>query len=192
VGASAGAYRVAVRALAPGAGAVRVTLGAPASANPALAPAPGTAACGAPPAPPGPAPAAWGGYANGRIPASALCPLGVDAHVLRCDAAAAYRAMSSAFESAFGTPLCITDSYRSYAAQLDAFFRKPSLAAVPGTSNHGWGLAIDLCGGINVAGTPQYAWMAQNALRFGFVHPDWAQPGGEKPEPWHWEFGSLV
>jgi peptidoglycan DL-endopeptidase CwlO len=191
LGASAGGYRVTVRALASDARAVRVTLGAPAGANAALPPAAGMAACGAPLTPPGPTPAAWGGYANGRIPAGALCPIGVGAHELRCDAAAAYRAMSSAFGAAFGTPLCITDSYRSYDSQLGAFAAKPGLAAVPGTSNHGWGLAVDLCGGINVAGTPQYTWMAQNALRFGFVHPDWAQPWGEKPEPWHWEYGNL-
>ena len=38
----------------------------------------------------------WGGYPNGLIPPSAMCPLGVAGHRLRCDAAAAYRAMSAA------------------------------------------------------------------------------------------------
>jgi peptidoglycan DL-endopeptidase CwlO len=23
------------------------------------------------------------------------------------------------------------------------------------------------------------------------VQPDWARPGAEKPEPWHWEFGYI-
>ena len=55
---------------------------------------------------------AWGGYPNGLIPPSAMCPLGVAGHSLRCDAAAAYRAMSAAFAAALGTPICITDSYR--------------------------------------------------------------------------------
>ena len=63
---------------------------------------------------------------------------------------------------------------------------------MPGTSNHGWALAVDLCGGINVAGTAQSAWMAANAGQFGFVQPDWARQGGEKPEPWHWEYGHLA
>ena len=40
----------------------------------------------------------------------------------------------------------------------------------------------------NIAGTAQSAWMAANAGQFGFVQPDWARQGGEKPEPWHWEF----
>jgi peptidoglycan DL-endopeptidase CwlO len=33
--------------------------------------------------------------------------------------------------------------------------------------------------------------MTANAGRFGFVQPDWARPGAEKPEPWHWEFGYI-
>jgi cell wall-associated NlpC family hydrolase len=131
---------------------------------------------------------AWGGYPNGLIPPSAMCPLGSAGHTLRCDAAAAYRAMSSAFAGAFGTPICITDSYRTYSSQVRLYGQKPALAAVPGTSNHGWGLAVDLCGGIERFGTPQYAWMKANAGRFGFLHPDWAEPGNGREEPWHWEY----
>ena len=134
---------------------------------------------------------AWGGWSNGTIPSTALCSI-ARGHALRCDAAAGYAALADAYRAAFGSPLCITDSYRSLGAQVTAFRTKPALAAVPGTSNHGWGLAVDLCGGIHAAGTVQSAWMAANAARFGFVQPDWARPGGEKPEPWHWEFGHLA
>ena len=77
-----------------------------------------TGACGAPLPAPGPVDPAWGGYSNGQIPGEALCALGVARHALRCDAAASYAAMSAAFESTFGSPLCITDSYRSYASQV--------------------------------------------------------------------------
>jgi hypothetical protein len=133
----------------------------------------------------------WGGYPNGLIPPSAMCPVGVAAHALRCDAAAAYRAMSAAFAGAFGTPICITDSYRTYASQVRLYGQKPALAAVPGTSNHGWGLAVDLCGGIERFGTPQYAWMKANSGRFGFLHPDWAEPGNGREEPWHWEYAGT-
>ena len=131
---------------------------------------------------------AWGGYPNGLIPPSALCALGDAGHSLRCDAAAAYRAMSAAYASAFGRPICITDSYRGYADQVRLYGQKPALAAVPGTSNHGWGLAVDLCGGIESFGTAQYAWMTANAGRFGFLHPAWADPGRGREEPWHWEY----
>ncbi len=130
----------------------------------------------------------WGGYPNGLIPPSALCPLGVAGHALRCDAAAAYRAMSTAYASEFGEPLCITDSYRTYAAQVRLYGEKPALAAVPGTSDHGWGLAVDLCGGIETFGTAPYRWMVANAGRFGWLHPTWADPGNGREEPWHWEF----
>jgi cell wall-associated NlpC family hydrolase len=130
----------------------------------------------------------WGGYPNGLIPPSALCPLGEGGHALRCDAAAAYRAMGAAFAAALGEPLCITDSYRTYEGQVRLYGEKPALAAVPGTSNHGWGLAVDLCGGIETFGTREYAWMVANAGRFGWLHPTWADPGNGREEPWHWEY----
>ena len=123
------------------------------------------------------------GYPNGFLPAAALCPLAVgNGHRLRADAAAAFNAMYAAH------PLCVTDSYRSYGAQVDVYARKPGLAAIPGTSNHGLGLAVDLCGGVESFGTPAYAWMKANAAKWGFVHPAWAEPGGNRPEPWHWEY----
>jgi cell wall-associated NlpC family hydrolase len=133
----------------------------------------------------------WGGYPNGLIPPSAMCPLAVGGHSLRCDAAAAYRAMSTAFTAAFGSPICITDSYRTYASQVRLYGEKPALAAVPGTSNHGWGLAVDLCGGVEHYGTAQYNWMKANAGRFGYLHPDWAEPGNGREEPWHWEYAGT-
>ncbi|RBY94984.1 hydrolase [Blastococcus sp. TBT05-19] len=192
VGASAATYQVGVRTLEPGASAVRVTAPAPAQPNaplPVLADRTGD--CGAPLPVAGPVSPAWGGWSNGRIPVEALCRLGVDGHALRCDAAASYGRLAEAYTAEFGTPMCITDSYRSFGAQVGAYYRKPTLAAVPGTSNHGWALAVDLCDGINVAGTPQWSWMTAHAARFGFVQPDWARPGGEKPEPWHWEYGRI-
>jgi peptidoglycan DL-endopeptidase CwlO len=191
LGASAGSYQVGVRGVATGSSATRVTLPAPAEPNAALPAGGGTGACGAALPVPGKVSAAWGGWANGQIPPGMLCELGVYRHALRCDAAASYAELGAAYHAAFGAPLCITDSYRSLGAQIAAFYRKPALAAVPGTSNHGWALAVDLCGGINIAGSAQWTWMTANAGRFGFVQPDWAGPGGEKPEPWHWEFGYI-
>jgi hypothetical protein len=43
-----------------------------------------------------------------------------------------------------GRPLVITDAYRDYDEQVDVAHRKPPLAANPGYSKHGWGLAVDL------------------------------------------------
>jgi len=66
-----------------------------------------------------------------------------------------------------------------------------ALAAFPGTSNHGRGLAIDVntnCGsqGSNsppsacTSGSPVYRWMRANAKTYGFVRTVYV-------EPWHWE-----
>jgi len=65
---------------------------------------------------------------------------------------------------------------------------RPHLAAVPGTSNHGWGIAVDLSGGINRFGTAEHQWMRRNAPYFGWILPSWAQERGSRPEAWHWEF----
>ena len=130
----------------------------------------------------------WGGYPNGFIPRTALCPIGVGQHVLRCDAAAAFTALDDAYTRAFGAGMCVTDSYRTFEAQVRLYGQKPALAAVPGTSNHGWGLALDLCGGAESFGSPVHAWLAANAPAFGWVNPSWARQGGGREEPWHWEF----
>lgn len=132
---------------------------------------------------------AWGGHENGRIPPGELCPLaGAPTHRLRCDAAAAYVQMATAYRAHFGTRLCITDSYRPYEAQVTTAERKPELAAKPGTSNHGWAVAVDLCGGANDFGTRQHRWLQANAPKFGWHQPKWARQGGPRPEPWHWEY----
>lgn len=135
---------------------------------------------------------AWGGHENGRIPQEELCPLaGAPSHRLRCDAAGAYAQMATAYRAHFGSRLCITDSYRPYEAQVTTAERKPELAAKPGTSIHGWALAVDLCGGANDFGTRQHRWLQTNAPRFGWRQPAWAARNGSRPEPWHWEFGKL-
>ncbi|MEV5961227.1 peptidoglycan DD-metalloendopeptidase family protein [Kribbella sp. NPDC051952] len=130
----------------------------------------------------------WGSFSNGMIPSSKLCAIS-SGHMLRCDAAAAYAQLAAAYRNQFGKSLCITDSYRSYASQVSLYARKPSLAALPGTSNHGWGVAVDLCGGIDKYSTAQYQWMKAHAGAFGWVHPAWAEQGSNREEPWHWEFG---
>ena len=129
------------------------------------------------------------GYPNGMIPAEALCPLwGTNGQMLRSDAAAAFNDLSKAYAQEFGAPICVTDSYRSYEEQVAVAAEKPALAARPGSSNHGWGVATDLCDGIQDFGSATHRWMQDNSLIFGWFHPAWAQQGGSKPEAWHWEF----
>jgi zinc D-Ala-D-Ala carboxypeptidase len=129
------------------------------------------------------------GFANGQIPATALCPIwGAPGQLLRADAAAAFDKMSRAYAKEFGVPICVTDSYRSYSQQVALYAAKPNLAARPGTSNHGWGVAVDLCGGVQSFGTVEHSWLFTHAPLFGWFHPAWAEPTGSRPEPWHWEF----
>ncbi|MEZ0493768.1 D-alanyl-D-alanine carboxypeptidase family protein, partial [Kineococcus sp. TBRC 1896] len=129
------------------------------------------------------------GYANGLLPVEALCGLyAAPGQQLRADAAHAFEALSQAFQADFGTPLVVTDSYRSLGEQIDVKARKPGLAAAPGTSRHGLGLAVDLGGGVQDAVSVQHQWMDRNAALFGFVNPAWAQGSPGPFEPWHWEF----
>ena len=129
-------------------------------------------------------------YSNGQIPLAVLCPLVADpGHHLRADAAFAFDRLSRAYVAHFGARPCITDSYRSLDEQFRVYAAKPNLAARPGTSNHGWGTALDLCGGIQSFDSDQHLWLLVNAPLYGWFHPAWAQRGGSKPEPWHWEFG---
>ena len=107
--------------------------------------------------------------------------------------------------------------FRSYKRQIELYEdpkkwktdksgKKYCLAAYPGKSNHGWGVAIDVetkdkNGKSGFYGLV-YKWMAQNAPKYNFIHPRWAQKPdgwpevdrgpkggkGSKPEPWHWEW----
>lgn len=86
-------------------------------------------------------------------------------------------------------------------------------AAVPGTSNHGWGVAVDAsyCDGSEIKSLrfdgEAYAWLFINAPKYNWENPCWAQnPAtserlgrkcvgpcgrndhcGGNQEPWHWE-----
>lgn len=137
----------------------------------------------------GAGPTGWGGHSNGQIPDAALAPIPwAPGHRARADAVRALTDLNNAYRAQLGRDVAITDSYRDYAAQVRTKAAKGYLAATPGTSNHGWALALDLGGGIESFNTVQHAWMVQHAPAYGWVQPSWAQPGGSKPEPWHWEY----
>ena len=86
--------------------------------------------------------------ANGRLPDSMLASIAQGQ--LRADCAAAWNTMNLEARR-LGVELLPTgskSSYRSYAQQVElyALYRsgRGNLAAVPGTSNHGWGTAVDV------------------------------------------------
>ena len=132
------------------------------------------------------------GFANGRVPAAEMRELSFAAgETLRRDAAAQLERLDVAFRARFGTHLDITDSYRSYDSQVAVRATKGYMAAVPGYSEHGWGVAVDLGGGVESFGTAEYEWLRENAPKFGWDNPAWARSGGSKPEAWHWEYTPL-
>jgi zinc D-Ala-D-Ala carboxypeptidase len=128
---------------------------------------------------------------NGQLKTSDLCTLWDGSLQLRADAAYALAEMNLAFRAKFGRDMCVTDAYRTLAEQRVLKRQKGGMAAVPGKSNHGWGLAIDLCPG-DTRGEA-WDWISENSSVYGWENPAWAQRSGSGPyEPWHWEYSRGV
>jgi len=151
----------------------------------------------------------WGkptGSESGRLDTSKLDnPEFMPNCKLAPPAARALEALNEAFKAQFGKsipPVGGGSCYRDYQGQLDAKARSGNMAATPGWSNHGWGLAIDFTGPINSSSydSPEHLWMVENAGQFGWFNPCWARKDAasqpncagkqsyQKAEPWHWEF----
>lgn len=86
---------------------------------------------------------------NGNLPARDLSP--IPGGQLRKDAAVAWLAMRSFIGKQEGIWICPTSPRTSYRSLADQQFfwdlfqsGKGALAARPGTSNHGWGIAVDV------------------------------------------------
>jgi hypothetical protein len=69
-------------------------------------------------------------------------------------------------------------SARTLAAQWWLWTHQPPPAAFPGTSNHGWGIAVD------VKTRRAAAWLMRNAHRFAWSHDEGARVG----EWWHFGY----
>lgn len=151
-------------------------------------------------------------YSNGQIPTGVLTAL-VTAPGQRLEATAArqWDALARSVLNLYGWMPLLTDSYRPYAVQERIFrerytttyteyakgkvdrrvwqgkswYRRPgtAAAAVPGTSNHGWGKAVD-ASALGGFGGARYAQLAGIAARFGYSNA----AGRTIDEPWHWEF----
>jgi LAS superfamily LD-carboxypeptidase LdcB len=119
-------------------------------------------------------------YGNGKIPASALEQVGDTKHKLWAPAAESLtRLIADAKRD--GVKIGISDSYRSYDEQVGLAKRKGlysqgGLAAKPGTSEHGWGMAADL--DLNAKGL---TWMRANGAKYGFDE-------NVPRETWHWAY----
>lgn len=127
-------------------------------------------------------------FANGRLPDSVLAPIAGGR--LRKDAAARWNAMNAKRRSQGLSTILPNGSMSSYRTLAQQVFLRNQWcargacqnAAIPGTSNHGWGLAVDANNppGVNASGAP-----------FGY-QKRWSDAAWE---PWHFKwagFGSTV
>ncbi|WP_160051649.1 M15 family metallopeptidase [Nocardiopsis sp. FR26] len=126
------------------------------------------------------------GAPNGLLPGEALCDL-YDDKQLRADAAVDFLQLNQRYVDTYGENICITSAYRDLPNQHRVYAQvAPGFAAVPGTSNHGLGQAIDLGCGIQNYRSERWLWMEANGADFGWIHPAWAK--SSPFEPWHWEY----
>lgn len=130
------------------------------------------------------------GVKNGKIPTSLLRRLETQPQMpeeeqwLFRDAAIGLDAMVRAAEKD-GVKIRLHEAYRTYARQ-QYFWNlylsgEGNLAARPGTSNHGLGVAIDVNRKADAKALP---WMRVNARRFGWDLPDVLG----RREPWHYQW----
>ena len=173
-----------------------------ASAAPAPAPAPAPAApqCINDSTYAGPpfytsAPGADGDGSNGNIPASQMTQLawGHDSvgtpQYLRTPAARSLDRLNAAYRARFGSDLNLDLTYRSYDGQVAMRNALGPIAAVPGTSTHGTGNALDVPEWSCYAfGSVRRDWLVANGPAYGWVSPSWARQGSSNPEYWHYEY----
>lgn len=138
----------------------------------ALTPAAGTRRSGPPPG--------LEGHGNGQIPLQLLAPITGTDERLWAPAAAAFDHMRHD-AARHGINLPVVDAYRTYESQVRladelGLYSQGGLAAEPGTSQHGWGRALDLD-----VDDRAVSWLRANAWKYGFVET-------VPREPWHWEF----
>ena len=133
------------------------------------------------------------GVQNGFLPDYVLTPVTPTCRAENHVAPDLTRLLNAA--AAAGVRLTAEECYRDYAGQV--YWRNYycsigacQLAAVPGTSMHGWGKAIDFGDGTDnfSFSSPAYRWLKANAARYNINHPGWAEPGSDSSEPWHWEW----
>jgi len=121
-------------------------------------------------------------------------------HKILKDCAGDFKSMTAAYKKEYGCDLPITQIDRTYERMVELKSNVKSTstkinhlnekvevsgykAARPGTSKHGWGLAIDF-----ITGTERYQangkvkfestvhlWLKENGWKFGWINPEWAQ-----------------
>lgn len=147
---------------------------------------------------------------NGELSAGILKKCGIGNFLLAEPAARACRALVAAAE-ARGFKVRATGTYRTYKQQEQLFLSryttkelpgrptrkwngvtywqlpKTAMAAAPGTSNHGWGLAVDFAEELDGDVQPESVspkfvkWLVKHAKTYGFS-------AEVQSEAWHWRY----
>lgn len=141
-------------------------------------------------------PTADGDGSNGHMAAAAMCAIGWGTdqlgftQYLRCDAADALTALNDAYRAAFGASPDLDLTYRSYADQVAMKAALGGLAATPGTSSHGLGLALDVQEWPETYGfgTERYQWLVTHGPTYGWYAPERVREGQPFAEYWHFEY----
>jgi hypothetical protein len=116
---------------------------------------------------------------NGRLPSSALSKI-AGGGKLEHKAAAAWNAMAVHIFEKTGVKIAPNgplSSYRTYEQQVYMKQIHGDNAATPGTSNHGWGLAVD---------TDDYTIINRYGAQFGWQKA-WSDASWE---PWHFKYAA--
>jgi LAS superfamily LD-carboxypeptidase LdcB len=153
---------------------------------------------------------------NGKFATSKLTSIGGSATLLTPAAKSWLKMVAAAKKD--GITLASAGAYRPYSTQVSLFtaryttakiptvdvriwggvryYRKPGMAAtaVPGTSNHGLGVAIDVANAFYAYGSPPskiVSWLNKHAKKYGWVRQDWTYTRALW-EPWHWEYDAKL
>ncbi|MCW4465440.1 SH3 domain-containing protein [Glutamicibacter sp. MNS18] len=135
---------------------------------------------------------------NGQISSSMLVaiPWDTEKTLIAAPALADLTRLNTAFKKKFGKNLDIDLAYRTLDTQK-YYYRDlgPFIAAKPGTSNHGWGLAIDVPETYDYSFRGKYyKWLKANAHKYNWVHraylEEYRANGTRNPyaEAWHFEY----
>ena len=116
-----------------------------------------------------------------------------------CSAAKAFAQMNADYTAKFGRSMKADETYRDFTKQVfyQNLFGYPR-ASIPGTSNHGFGTAVDFEGYSSakwagytspyVFDGPADVWLTQNGAKYGFDRPSYLDKTAANPEYWHYNF----
>ena len=120
-------------------------------------------------------------------------------------------AKSKNYKTLNGNYISITSLFRDIATQIELKKQYGQQAAIPGRSNHGWGIAVDFqflrnieptstgnpenipnsvndSSGFDVAVNPSLKWFLDNSYYYGFFMPNNLRDGVGIEEFWHFEY----